>query len=86
MWMAKISLAGSHCGSEADRSRAAGQQADVRIDLRKHHLWDPVPMKDVWEAAQAAGLADDIEQMPMGMHTVVAEAVRTSLEDRSSGC
>ena len=31
------------------------------------------PMKDVWDAARAAGLADDIEQMPMGMHTVIAE-------------
>ena len=29
---------------------------------------------DAWEAARAAGLADDIEQMPMGMHTVISEA------------
>jgi NHLM bacteriocin system ABC transporter ATP-binding protein len=33
----------------------------------------PAPMKDAWEAARAAGLAHDIEQMPMGMHTVIAE-------------
>src|SRR2546425_681273 len=31
------------------------------------------PMKDAWEATGAAGLAEDIEQMPMGMHTVIAE-------------
>lgn len=27
----------------------------------------------VWEAAEAAGLADDIRAMPMGMHTVVSQ-------------
>jgi NHLM bacteriocin system ABC transporter ATP-binding protein len=30
-------------------------------------------MEDAWEAARAAGLAGDIEAMPMGMHTVVSE-------------
>jgi NHLM bacteriocin system ABC transporter ATP-binding protein len=30
-------------------------------------------MEDAWEAARAAGLADDIEQMPMGMHTRVSD-------------
>ncbi len=30
-------------------------------------------MDDAWEAAEMAGLADDIRQMPMGMHTVVSE-------------
>ena len=28
---------------------------------------------DAWHAAELAGLADDIEQMPMGIHTVVSE-------------
>jgi NHLM bacteriocin system ABC transporter ATP-binding protein len=28
---------------------------------------------DAWEAAAMAGLADDVKQMPMGMHTVVSE-------------
>jgi ATP-binding cassette subfamily C protein len=28
---------------------------------------------DAWEAAGLAGLADDIEQMPMGMHTLIGE-------------
>lgn len=28
---------------------------------------------DAWEAAAMAGFADDIKQMPMGMHTVVSE-------------
>ena len=28
---------------------------------------------DAWDAAELAGLADDIEQMPMGIHTVVSE-------------
>jgi ATP-binding cassette subfamily C protein len=30
-------------------------------------------MDDAWEAAEMAGLADDVRQMPMGMHTVVSE-------------
>ena len=28
---------------------------------------------DAWEAAEAAGIAEDIRNMPMGMHTMVAE-------------
>jgi NHLM bacteriocin system ABC transporter ATP-binding protein len=30
-------------------------------------------MEEAWEAARAAGMAEDIEQMPMGMHTIVSE-------------
>ena len=30
-------------------------------------------MDDAWEAAEIAGIADDIRQMPMGMHTMVSE-------------
>ena len=30
-------------------------------------------MDDAWEAAEIAGLADDIRAMPMGMHTMIAE-------------
>jgi NHLM bacteriocin system ABC transporter ATP-binding protein len=30
-------------------------------------------MEDAWEAARAAALAEDIEDMPMGMHTVVSD-------------
>ena len=30
-------------------------------------------MDDAWEAAGMAGLADDIKEMPMGMHTIVSE-------------
>jgi NHLM bacteriocin system ABC transporter ATP-binding protein len=29
--------------------------------------------EEAWEAAEMAGLADDIRQMPMGLHTVVSE-------------
>lgn len=32
-----------------------------------------VSMNEVWQASQMAGLAKDIELMPMGMHTVVSE-------------
>jgi len=32
-----------------------------------------VSLEEAWDAARRAGFADDIEQMPMGMHTVVSE-------------
>jgi NHLM bacteriocin system ABC transporter ATP-binding protein len=36
-----------------------------------------LPLERAWEAAQRAGLDNDIKAMPMGMHTVVAEGVNT---------
>lgn len=33
----------------------------------------PLTIDDAWEAAEMAGVADDIREMPMGMHTVVSE-------------
>ena len=30
-------------------------------------------LDDAWEAAEAAGIADDIRAMPMGMHTIIGE-------------
>jgi NHLM bacteriocin system ABC transporter ATP-binding protein len=33
----------------------------------------PLTMEDAWAAADMAGLSDDIKDLPMGMHTVVAE-------------
>ncbi len=30
-------------------------------------------MEDAWEAAELVGLADDIREMPMGMHTMITE-------------
>jgi ABC-type bacteriocin/lantibiotic exporter with double-glycine peptidase domain len=30
-------------------------------------------MNDAWEAAEMAGVADDIRKMPMGMHTMISE-------------
>jgi NHLM bacteriocin system ABC transporter ATP-binding protein len=32
-----------------------------------------VTLADAWDAARAAGFADDVEAMPMGMHTIVSE-------------
>ncbi len=32
-----------------------------------------VSLEEAWSAAQMAGFADDIKQMPMGMHTIIAE-------------
>jgi ATP-binding cassette subfamily C protein len=33
--------------------------------------------EDAWEAARVAGIAEDIEAMPMGMHTVIPEGATT---------
>ena len=35
-------------------------------------------IEDAWEAAAIAGIAEDIQAMPMGMHTVVTEGVNFS--------
>ena len=34
-------------------------------------------LDDAWDAARMAGLAEDIEALPMGMHTVVSEGANT---------
>lgn len=34
-------------------------------------------LEDAWEAARMVGLDEDIEQMPMGMHTVISEGMST---------
>ena len=34
---------------------------------------NPLTQEDAWEAAAAAGIADDIAMMPMGMQTVISE-------------
>jgi NHLM bacteriocin system ABC transporter ATP-binding protein len=36
-----------------------------------------MPIETAWEAAQLAALDADIQQMPMGMHTMVSEGVNT---------
>jgi ABC-type bacteriocin/lantibiotic exporter with double-glycine peptidase domain len=37
----------------------------------------PLTLEDAWEAARKSGLATDLEQMPMGMHTVLSEGAGT---------
>ncbi len=34
---------------------------------------DKLTMDEAWEAAEMAGVADDIRAMPMGMHTIISE-------------
>ncbi len=42
-------------------------------------IWDniaggtAITLNEAWSAAQMAGLADDIQTMPMGMHTIISE-------------
>jgi len=38
---------------------------------------EPLTLDDAWEAARMAGLDQDINAMPMGMHTMVAEGMGT---------
>lgn len=46
-------------------------QEDIysNITISAPHL----TVEDAWEAAEIAGIADDIRAMPMGMHTVISE-------------
>ncbi len=37
----------------------------------------PYSLEEAWEAARMAGIADDIEAMPMGMHSVLMEGAST---------
>ena len=37
----------------------------------------PGTLKEAWEAAELAGIADDIRALPMGMHTILNEGVPT---------
>jgi NHLM bacteriocin system ABC transporter ATP-binding protein len=37
----------------------------------------PLTIDDAWEAAAMAGLDEDIDEMPMGMHTVLSEGATT---------
>jgi ABC-type bacteriocin/lantibiotic exporter with double-glycine peptidase domain len=37
----------------------------------------PLTLEQAWEAARMAGVEQDIRDMPMGMHTVIAEGVNT---------
>ena len=41
---------------------------------------EPLTMDDAWKAARMVGLDKDIENMPMGMHTMVAEGASTFSE------
>ncbi len=34
---------------------------------------EKLTMEEAWEAAEVAGIADDIKAMPMGMHTIISE-------------
>ena len=46
-------------------------QGDIysNIVISAPHLTQP----EAWEAAELAGIADDIRSMPMGMHTIISE-------------
>ena len=58
----------------ADGRRHAAEPGDADRDLSATSSAPrPARIEDAWEAAEKAGLAEDIRNMPMGMHTYVSE-------------
>lgn len=58
-----------HIGSVMQNGNLLRGDVFTNIIISAPHL----KMKDAWEAAEIAGIADDIRSMPMGMHTVISE-------------
>ena len=46
-------------------------QGDIFSNITISAPW--LTLDDAWEAAEMAGIADDIRRMPMGMHTIISE-------------
>ena len=46
-------------------------QGDIYSNIVISAPW--LTVDDAWKSAEIAGLADDIKQMPMGMHTMISE-------------
>lgn len=46
-------------------------QGDIFSNITISAPW--ITLDDAWEAAELAGIADDIREMPMGMHTFISE-------------
>lgn len=46
-------------------------QGDIYSNIVVAAPW--LTLSDVWDAAELAGIADDIRAMPMGMHTIISE-------------
>ncbi len=46
-------------------------QGDIYSNIIISAPW--LTLDDAWEAAELAGIADDIRRMPMGMHTMISE-------------
>ena len=46
-------------------------QGDIYSNITISAPW--LTLDDAWEAAEMAGVADDIRRMPMGMHTLISE-------------
>ena len=46
-------------------------QGDIFSNIVISAPW--LTLDDAWEAAELAGIAEDIRHMPMGMHTVISE-------------
>ena len=58
----------------ADGRRAAGRAGSCRPrSSGTSSAPSSRTLEDAWEAAERAGLAEDIRNMPMGMHTYVSE-------------
>ena len=68
IWRTRRPRAAPAAGRRASGSRLAP------TDIYRNIVGDSSrTVKEAWEAAEQAGLADDIRQMPMGLDTVVSE-------------
>ena len=51
----------------------SGKTAVLVERVVSHLLRNPRTEEDAWEAAELAGIAEDIRDLPMGMHTMISE-------------
>lgn len=66
-------------------------QGDIYSNIVISAPW--LTQKDAWEAAELAGIAEDIRKMPMGMNTMISEGSRRNfrrteaeIDDRPGYC
>ena len=63
----------SHIGCVLQNSRLFSGSIYENITISAPNLSE----NEVWEAAEMAGIADDIKKMPMGMNTIISEGAGT---------
>lgn len=66
---------------KGERREERGERSTVGLNAssarRKPGDAQQLTLEDAWEAAALAGLEDDINALPMGMHTLIGEGMAT---------